>query len=170
MIRLSGLALFAAVLVFLTLTGWEDLARRLRNEQIQDLSGRVEIYQNARQIAADFPVYGTGPGSFRSVYHLYREDASQIWHGFLHDDWLETLVTFGWVGFSLVLLQLALLACWALTKGKGPAHYVTSAGLGLSLAGCLAHAKYDFPFQTYSILYTFVMVAAALTTITPERR
>ena len=170
MTRVSGLILLAAVLGFLTFTGWEDLARRLKEDPIQDMNGRVEIYENARQIAADFPIYGTGPGSFRSVYHLYREDATQVWHGFLHDDWLETRVTFGWVGFALVLLQLALLAAWAAAKGRGPAHYVTSVCLGLSLAGCLAHAKYDFPLQTYSILYTFVMLAAILTTISPERR
>jgi hypothetical protein len=31
------------------------------------------------------------------------------------------------------------------------------------LLGALVHAKFDFPFQTYSILFTFVVLCSLLT-------
>lgn len=163
-------ALLLAVLAFVTFLGWGELIKRFREESMADLSGRTEIYQNSQKMAADFPIYGTGPGSFRSVYQLYRESATQLWHGFVHDDWLELRVTFGWVGFSLVLAQLLLLIVWVLCPGKPPAPAVFAACCGLALVGCLIHAKYDLPFQTYAIVYTFVVIAAVTTTITPVRK
>lgn len=167
--RITGVAFVLAVFGLVAFLGWAHLIQRFRLDSIHDLSGRTEIYQNARQIADDFPVFGAGPGSFRSVYQLYRADANQPWHGFVHDDWLETRVTFGWTGFTLVVLQLILLATWIALPGKAPVSPVFVLCCGLGLAGCLGHAKFDFPFQTYSILYTFVMIAGVLTTITPRK-
>ena len=120
-------------------------------------------------MAADYPKFGTGPGSFRSVYHLYREHTGQRWHGFLHDDWLETRATIGQVGLTLVCINLGLLLIWILAPGRLPTgFFLTGCGL-ISLVGALVHAKYDFPFQTYSIFFTFVVVAAILTSVSPVR-
>ena len=155
------------LLVFL---GWENVVRRFTEPTLETFGGRIEIYENARQIAADFPVFGVGPGAFRSVYHLYRESTAQPWHGYLHDDWLETLATMGWTGLSLVVLQLALLAWWIVSPGRMPVPRLMVMSAAIGLIGCLLHAKFDFPLQTYSIFFTFVAIAAALTTVSPERR
>lgn len=167
--RAAAVAMVAAVLGLVTFIGWESLVVRFKFEDVGEMSGRPEIYRNAAQIAGDFPVFGAGPGAFRSVYHLYREDTRQLWHGFLHDDWLETIVTFGWTGFALILAQFVVLALWVLARGKAPASGGFMFCCGLAFAGLLVHAKFDFPFQTYSIVYTFVVLAAILTTVSPER-
>ena len=102
---------FLAVFVIVAAVSWslsaEGFKRRF-NPKLNPtlLTGRSEIYENAQQIAEEYPIFGTGPGSFRSVYHLYREDVTQTWQAFVHDDWLETRLTFGWVGFSLVLTSV----------------------------------------------------------------
>ena len=62
-------------LLALAFEHWEKLAPRLKAIFSDDLSGRVEIYRNAEQMARDFPAYGTGPGTFPWVYHLYRAHA-----------------------------------------------------------------------------------------------
>jgi O-antigen ligase len=130
------------------------------------LGGRTEIYQNARQMAADFPWFGTGPGTFPSVYYLYRQDPEQTWAAFLHDDWMETRVTFGRIGFALVLLQFALFFLWTWSMRERWLSPMLSFCCYLSLAGCLIHAKADFPFQTYGVTFTFVAVCALLTVAT----
>jgi O-antigen ligase len=159
------------LLVFLAVwfLGWENLAVRFKASGF-DLSGRVEIYRNAKQMAHDYPIFGTGPGSFRSVYHLYRQGTEERWHGFLHDDWMETRVTFGWVGLGLVIGNLVVLAYWICSSGRPAILYVFTASVGLGLVGALIHAKFDFPFQTYSILFTFVAIAALLTTVSPTKK
>lgn len=159
----------ALVILTVWFLGWESLAVRFKASGF-DLSGREEIYRNAQQMARDYPVFGVGPGTFRSVYHLYRQDVEERWHGFLHDDWMETLVTFGWVGLALVIANLMMLAVWICRPGRPALLYVFSASVGLGLVGALAHAKFDFPFQTYSILITFVAICAILTTLTPAKK
>ena len=166
----GGVAAFAVIVIATVwFLGWDALSKRFQTSGL-DLSGRAEIYRNAKLMAADYPVFGTGPGAFRTVYHLYRQKVEEDWHGFLHDDWLETRVTFGWVGFGLVLAHLIVLVFWFFTSGRSPVFYAFHSCAALGLGGALLHAKYDFPFQTYSILFTFVAIAALLTSISPARR
>jgi hypothetical protein len=156
---------FLSLFIILGAAAWmlalNSLVRRFEVQKDQDfLSGRTEIYKNAYPITRDYPVYGTGPGTFRSVYQLYRTEVTQLWHAFVHNDWLETRITFGWVGYSLVLLQLALLFLWCFSPGRAPVPPVFGGCLLISLIGTLIHARFDFPFQTYSIFFTFVLISA----------
>jgi O-antigen ligase len=138
------------------------LATRFRAALTDNLSGRIQIYENARQMAADFPWLGSGPGTFLSIYHLYRADEHQGWAAFLHDDWLETRITFGRIGMAVVLLQLVVLLFWTFRLKPRWVSPALQYSLFLSIAGCLAHAKRDFPFQTYGVFFTFVAVCALL--------
>jgi hypothetical protein len=153
---LAGIVVFAVVL-------WVSTSKELlvRFELVKgDLSGRKEIYENSKKITEDFPLFGTGPGTFRSVYELYRPSVSQSWHAFLHDDWLETRVCYGWIGFSLVCLQLLTFVIWIFAPGRAPVPRILFGCLLISLGGTLLKAKFDFPFQTYSIFLTFILVSA----------
>ena len=166
---------FAALLLSRGLAGWmlagNTLMKRFDVQKDMDmLGGRTQIYENAEAITRDYPVFGTGPGSFRSVYHLYRTDLHQWWHAFVHDDWLETRVTFGWVGFSLAILQLLLLVAWILWPGRPGVTPVFTGCILISLLGTLLHAKFDFPFQTYSIFFTFIVISALAVSGSPVKR
>ncbi len=130
------------------------------------LAGRTEIWRVAVRIAADHPVWGSGLGSFSTVYELYK-NPRMAWAAYAHDDWLEARVTVGWVGLGLIVGLLGSLA-WRLkrnvaTRSGGWRAPDTLIGLGtLSLAGCLVHARFDLPFQIYSVLFLFVLVAGML--------
>lgn len=160
-VRASMLSVFIVILSFAAYLGWKQLADRLENMFVDDMSNRTEIYRNAQPIARDFPVFGTGPGSFGAIYYLYR-DQKQVWEAYLHDDWLETRITFGRVGVSLVLAMFALvLMRWCAGPGIG-VEWDFVGLLMLSLVGCLIHAKYDFPFQVHSILLLFLLLCSIL--------
>ena len=140
----------------------EELGPRLRELFRTPYANPNEVHENAKKMVLDYPWFGVGPGAFRSVYQLYREDPSQSWQTFVHDDWLETRVTFGWVGSFLILGMLALiLAKWFLPGGvRAPWELV--AMLWVSLGGCLGAAKFGFPLQVYSILALALAVACVL--------
>jgi hypothetical protein len=142
--------------------GWSKLAPRLKSIFTDDMSGRAIIYRNARPMAEEHPVYGTGPGTFCTLYQYYRNDPNQDWAVMAHDDWLETRVTFGWVGAILILG--ALLSAWAkwFVRGGIKVPGVFVALVWLSLAGCLAHARFDFPFQILSLLFLFILICSIL--------
>ncbi|MBM3834738.1 MAG: O-antigen ligase family protein [Verrucomicrobia bacterium] len=161
-IRASMLSLFIIIPLFAGYLGWKQLAERLENMFVDDLSKRTEIYANSRTIAEEFPALGTGPGSFGTIYRLYKE-AGQQWEAYLHDDWLETRITFGWIGFGVICLMLILvLARWFVPGGGIPMRWDFLLFTWLALAGCLAHAKLDFPFQIYSLQFLFLLLCSML--------
>ncbi len=134
----------------------EPLTSRLNVDQ----SGREVIYAAARRIADDFPWFGSGPGTFMTMAELYRDEVTGKWPAYVHDDWLECRVTFGWIGFGLVagLLVLAILGPW---MGQGMAvPGVLLAQVYAAMAGCLLHAKFDFPFQVHSVVVLFLVWCA----------
>lgn len=142
------------------LTGPKSLGAQLRD--------RTEIHELGRRIAADYPWFGSGPGTFSSMYQVYRQTRlTRPWY--VHNDWLETRITFGRIGALLVFCALALAVLRPLLHG-GPR--VSAVFLGLvwaGLGGCLVHARFDYPFQIHSILFAF-LVATAATSIVSVRR
>lgn len=161
LIRVGSLSLSICILGLTAYLGWKQLQERLENVFVDNLSNRTEIYANAKQIAADFPVLGTGAGTFGSVYFLYKE-AAQTWEAYLHDDWMETRTTFGWVGFGLILVMLGIVLLRWFAPGGIRASWELVMLTWLGMAGCLFHAKFDFPFQIYSILLLFLLLCGIL--------
>jgi Ca2+/Na+ antiporter len=84
----------------------------------------------------------------------------------LHNDWLETRITFGWLGSGLITLAFgAVLLRWFARGGiHGGRRFLILIWLGM--AGCLAHARYDFPFQIHSIVFLFLVLCAILVVLT----
>ena len=141
--------------------GWSSLAPRMEQfgEGYQD---REAMYEAAQPMARDYPLFGTGPGTFATVFQLYRYSTETYWPEQLHNDWLETRITFGWLGFGLLLAALACVGLrWFLPGGlRGSRRLVVLAWLGLG--GCLVHAMFDFPFQIHSTLFLFLVICALL--------
>ena len=136
--------------------GWAKLSPRM--EELGDgFSGREEMFAAAQPMAADYPLFGTGPGTFATVFQLYRISNATYWPEQLHNDWLETRITFGWAGFALAL---AALGCVAQAGFFAPKKFAVMAGL--ALAGCLIHARFDFPLQIHSVLFLFLVICALL--------
>jgi hypothetical protein len=145
--------------------GWKTLQPRW-SQLAKDYAVRNDMSEQARQMAADYPVFGTGPGTFEAVFNLYRISTETRWPAQVHNDWLETRITFGWTGSALISLAFAMvLVRWFLPSGfHGGRRFVVLTWL--ALAGCLVHARYDFPFQVYSILFLFLVLCAILSDLT----
>ena len=156
------LGLFFAVAISLGLYfGWGALEPRL--EQLPEgFQNREAMYDAARPMTVDYPLFGTGPGTFATVFQLYRVSSATYWPEQLHNDWLETRITFGWFGLTLLLAALAcVLLRWFAPGGiRGGRRFVILTWL--ALAGCLIQANFDFPFQIYSIVFLFLLICAVL--------
>jgi hypothetical protein len=120
----------------------------------------------ARPMAADYPLFGTGPGTFESVFQLYRPAINTYWPAQLHNDWLETRITFGWLGSGLIALALAVVALRGFAPGGRAGGRQFFILIWLAVAGCLAHARFDFPFQMHSVVFLFLVLCAILFNLT----
>ncbi|MBX3746975.1 MAG: O-antigen ligase family protein [Verrucomicrobiae bacterium] len=132
------------------------------------MSGRPEVYRNARRLAADFVWWGSGAGSFASMYGLYRQ-AGEGWAAYAHNDWLEVRATMGWLGLALLVVALAIFAVRSCTAGSRIVPSLIVGLIWVSLAGCLVNAIGDYPFQIYSVVFLFVVLVATLMSLITVR-
>jgi O-antigen ligase len=166
------LGLVAAIVAVLGVGGWlggESMLARFRSEDIGSMSGRKLIYEDTARMAQDFAVFGSGAETFAPLYYFYRKKDPE-WNAYVHDDYLETRVTFGTVGFVIILMIF--LSIWLVPFfGNGiPAPPEFFLLIGVAMVGILVHAKFDLPFQIYSLHSQFVLICALLTTLKWERR
>jgi len=155
------LLLLAGVLGGGGLLGWKSLAPRM--EMIHEgYQGREGLYVAGGSMARDNAWFGTGPGTFETMYQLYRLSEGDEWLAYMHNDWLETLITFGWVGATPIFLTALLaLSHWGWSGGiYGNKYFVIL--LWIALGGCLMHACFDFPLQIHSVLTLFLVLCAVL--------
>jgi len=149
---------------------WGEFSGRFRTVLTDDLSGRPQTYRLAREMARDYPLFGTGPNTFDPVSQLYRQSSDQYWAVQVHDDWLETRATFGWAGGALIWLALLLVWVRPLVRFNGiRMPWVFVAFVWIALGGCLIHARFDFPFQIYSILFLSLVLCALLSSVSARR-
>ncbi|HNQ90752.1 MAG TPA: O-antigen ligase family protein [Verrucomicrobiota bacterium] len=158
--RLGITAPFLVAVSLVGYLGWSQYQRGLTSAFADDLGDRIQIYENARQMAADHPWYGTGPGTFPAVYQIYRPSLEHQEAAYAHNDWLQTRITFGWIGFGAILLMLVHpVVRWWIRDGIY-SRWDFAAMLILAMGGSLFHARFDFPFQIYSIVLLFLVLAA----------
>lgn len=104
--------------------------------------------------------FGFGPGTFQIIFPFYTDDvASQIpgiWK-YAHEDYLQTLVEWGWIGGILwagLIFGGIGMAIWRLSRYgthlSSEVRAVIFVSL-LSLGGVLVHALCDFPLQIASL-------------------
>jgi hypothetical protein len=149
--------------------GWEYVMPRLESDQFNEaVEVRNKLSEAAGNMAQDYPVFGTGPGTFKVLYQFYQPDA-ELWMAQAHNDWIEVLATFGWVGSAFFACALfVLLARWLIPGGIGAGRRFPIL-LWLGLGSCLFQARWDFPFQIYSIVFLFVTLSAVAFSLTRRR-
>ena len=159
--KLLLLLLLAGVVGGGGLLGWKTLVPRM--EMIQNgYEVREGLYLAGGYMARDNAVFGTGPGTFGVMYQLYRRSEADEWLAYMHNDWLETLITFGRLGAAPIFLSALLVFFhWFWSGGiYGNRYFIML--LWISLAGCLIHACFDFPLQVHSVLTLFLVLCAVL--------
>ena len=161
-------ALLATGLLAGTFVEWEHLSLRFEAPSLG--SGRDVIWQNTWKIVKDVPLYGTGPGTFDSVYFLYRRTLNDGWVAQAHNDWLEFLATFGTVGCLFLISGLGLVLVSPLVENRLPVPRVFLWLVWLGLVNCLVFAAMDFPFQIYSLVFLFLVLCAVLTCVSRKHR
>lgn len=183
------LSLTVALLVFVLLLAWRLRERRLilpllavllagvwfnwdglllRFQYAVDPSGglrddRLLIWKDTFRIIADFPLTGTGFGSFAAVFPGYKTLADELFYDHAHNDLLELLAEGGAIGFLLAacFVGTALRNGWRqifLRHDRLAA--LTAIGAFSGLAGLLFFSLTDFNLHNWANgLYFFFLCA-----------
>jgi O-antigen ligase len=123
---------------------------------------RPQYWANTLEIVGDFPLFGTGLGTFASAYNPYERESSssrRLIHA--HNDYLEYTAELGLVGAALLfggILYLAVSAYLAWRKRRNAQARAFALGGIVSLAGIGLHAVTDFNLHIPANMVLFTAV------------
>ncbi len=142
----------AAVIVLLTRgTVLQGAARGLGGGRpssvFEDLSfqGRLGFWRSGIRIFRDYPLLGTGAGTFGDVHPLYQRDV-RFYARDAHNRYLQTAAELGLVGvvtLAAMVMSVAMLWWRALQAARQTDAYPLVAGIGLGLAAFAFHNAVD---------------------------
>gem|GEM_PF-3043736 len=170
-LRLTLLPLGLAVAI-VALVGWQPLWQRFAQLAYHDPSA------NLRLAAAGItwkmflarPLWGSGLGTFGTVFPHFRTfDDGLVWT-MAHNDWLQMLAEMGGVGgvATLGFVVTFCAACWKVLHLKSNLASRLQLAAALGGIGLLAHSIIDFQLHNPANAMLFFLLTAALTADPPR--
>jgi O-antigen ligase len=159
-----GKTVRATFLVVTALAVWIGVGSTVQRFALDDLlhEDRPLFWSNTAGIIADFPLFGTGLGTFASAYNAYEKRGGpemQLVHA--HNDYLEFVAELGVVGAGLLLgavLYIAVRAFLAWKKRRNAEAKGLALGGIVSLAGIALHTVTDFNLHIPANMILFTVV------------
>jgi O-antigen ligase len=145
----------------------ERLARLLNPIADAGATGRVAIARDSLRMLRERPLFGWGLGTFSAVYPSFRSFYTNMWVNEAHNDYIQTLVETGIVGFAFAAAFLMVLCRAGVHNLK---HWRSDMQSSLALAaflgciGLLIHGFVDFNLQIPANAAFFFALSALVTT------
>jgi hypothetical protein len=163
-VRAAAALAVGAIVVFFT---FRHVGEGVEAGAMVDASvlGRLFIYGDSWRWWRDTPFFGTGLGSFATIYPSYQDQELRAIVSHAHSDWLESLLESGLAGL-LTALVAAAGVCFAGARSWRSARSAEMRALiGGLLAAALAfaaHALFEFCFQIPGNAVFFLVVVGFL--------
>ena len=145
----------------------ERLARLLNPISDAGATGRLAIVKDSLRMVGQHPILGWGLGTFSDVYPSFRSFYTNFWVNEAHNDFVQTLVETGIVGFACSAVFLFLLCRAGIRNSKNWRSGVRPSMALAAYIGCvglLAHGVVDFNLQIPANAAIFFALSAIVTT------
>lgn len=166
--RSNGLFIFVVSMFIIDLfivSAYFGLARvkeRLEQTSLAEET-RDEVVTDALPIVQDFPLFGSGGGSFYSIFPSYQQLEIFDFYDHAHNDYLQFAIEFGVAGvFILLIILLFTLykALRAMYMRKNSIFKGVSFAVAMAVLGMGIHMTVDFPLQAFANASYFVVFIA----------
>jgi O-antigen ligase len=161
---IAGVSVFAAAAGYVFLTVQQQPIIRFLGSDPRDPDSdlRPTLWRLSVEAWKNFPVFGSGLGTFREAFRRIQPRSLDYLVEFAHSDSLQMLVTGGVVGLLLSgiamgFLLVALLRLWRREQRREESAYILAAG-GAIIA-LLLHGLVEFNFSIPAIPATLACVA-----------
>lgn len=124
------------------------------------------------QAAGEYFPFGSGVGSFRSIYHTQEplDLVTSTYMNHAHSDWLEILLETSLIGIVLVAMFLVwwLRRARTILTAEEPDHFARAAIV--AIAAILLHSIVDYPLRTAAISTVFAVCVGLMSGVRPYVR
>lgn len=122
------------------------------------------LMRDTIDIVRDYPITGTGAGSFTSIYPMYDSSRVAAWQfKHAHNDYLQFGSEFGLPGLGM-LVSIVLLSAWQAARTIVSRHNQFMRGIAcgvvIAIIALLIHSTGDFNLQIPANAATFVVILA----------
>jgi len=143
--------------------GVEKVMARIEQSSLSHDADRVEVSKTTLDLIRDYPVVGTGGGTFHSVYPRYRPDTINGYYDHTHEDYLEIAADTGGIGLGLlgamVLMSMGA-ALLAMRRRNDPLMRGMAFASVMGIIALLIHSTVDFNLQIPANAATFMVILA----------
>lgn len=164
-----GIVISVSVILMITWFGWQPIMTEfgsLWDGNGLNTSGRLPLFKDGMKIFADFPLTGTGIGTFREVYPAYRSMPGDTVFDHAHNDYLELLTEGGLIGFFLggwFVLSVIDNVISTLRRRREPYSILIAIGALTGMLALLLHCFIDFQLVSGANgLYFFFLCGLAV--------
>ncbi|MGF1760332.1 O-antigen ligase family protein [Photobacterium sagamiensis] len=150
-----------------TLFGLEKVKQRLEQTSL-DQEDRDQVVYWGLDIIRDFPLTGTGAGSFYSTFQAYQQEFLGIFYDHAHNDYLQFAIESG-LPATLMLGAMVLLTLWYTLWTLRNRHSQLMKGVAfgccMAIIGMLIHISVDFNLQPPANAATFIVILCLATIV-----
>lgn len=165
-VRALDIAIVLALLIPALIVTGPTLVERLERvpQEWTSDAGRGEVLRTSVGIVSDFPLFGTGGGTFDLIWPLYRPPTIHGDYNYAHSDYLQIVLEAGALGLLLALAPVVLLGlqwtgAWRRRRGRAP-DALPWPLIGAFLA-VLGHEIADFGLQIPSNALLLALLAGS---------
>lgn len=145
-----------------TYFGAEKVVERI-GQTARETEDRVDVAGYALRMWKDYPVFGSGLGSFPSVFPRYSAQGTALSYTHAHNDYLEFGAETGVLGLALLGLMVSMSFAAALRAQqtrRDPVMRGISFASMMAIIALMVHAFAEFNFQIPANALTFMLMLA----------
>ncbi|MEN8155192.1 MAG: O-antigen ligase family protein [Acidobacteriota bacterium] len=162
MIRKKLKVIFIVIAVAAVFIGIQNTTEKFMTTSFES-SGRFLRWPNSMNMAYDFPIFGTGFGTYKYSFFCYDTDPGGKWSTHAHNEYIETLTDGGIVG-TIILLSLFGILIASIFKmwisRKHPEIKIMGIGILTGIFAVSIHSFFDFSLRIPSNLFVFILLLA----------
>ena len=148
------------VLIVSSLFGLKQVQQRLEQTNLAQES-RDEVIVDALPLVTEYPILGTGGGSFYTVFPQLQSESVQHFYDHAHNEYLQFAIEFGFIGSFLIAAVVAVCIKQSFLAMRRRRHPLPRGSAFATLMACIGmamHSSVDFPLQAPANTATFIVL------------
>jgi len=155
---------------FVVLSSTPVVERILTLERADKLEGRELIWSGIKDMIQDYPLLGTGPGTFSTVYTRYQPPGmtSRVFYG--HNDYLQWISETGLILVPVIIWMIVALFRKGFKTLKNPSRLVRGITVGAlsGITAILIHSFADFNLHIPANALLFTVLTSLVISPLPK--